>query len=251
MGFAQPNTEGGIQKILTYFFLLWANVRGVGSASRERLPPFRLPLRRFGSCPADGTHKLLTTTWRTKGSSCSSNPRHCHLSVDKKSCRAPTEGRENDLALSWTASSRRRVADERRSEPSVSGGLKSDRVIDSALWWHVPGLPDTRQITEEAPALWCLLVHSSRWCYDVCTVIIILSLRHLWIHTSSPPPPPKTPEPVSGRSEAEAGRQSEGYGRASGTNAVGFGKASSKFRWATASISYRIRRLTIWAITCL
>lgn len=44
------------------FFLLGANVRGVGSASREMLPPFRLPLRRFGSCPADGTHKLLTTT---------------------------------------------------------------------------------------------------------------------------------------------------------------------------------------------
>ncbi len=81
--------------------------------------------------------------------------------------------------------------------------FENDRVIDSALWWHVSGLPDTRQITAGAPGLWCLRVHSPACCNDVWTVIINLSVRHLWIH---PPSPvllllllPNNREPVSGR----------------------------------------------------
>lgn len=55
-------------------------------------------------------------------------PRLCYLlsgSLDRKSsCRAPTEGHEND-PHSVNCHSRRRVAIKRRTEPSVSGGLKT------------------------------------------------------------------------------------------------------------------------------
>ena len=50
------------------------------------------------------------------------------------------------------------------------------------------GIPVTRQITKEAPGLWCAGVHSYFCCNDVRAVIFILSVRDLRIHPSEPEP---------------------------------------------------------------
>lgn len=44
----------------SHVFFCGRDVRGDGPGSREMLPPFSFSLG-FGSCPTDGTHKLLTT----------------------------------------------------------------------------------------------------------------------------------------------------------------------------------------------
>lgn len=149
MWFTQLNTE----KEKTFFSLrclfCFRNAEGMGQLLRKRF--LRVPAIGAGA-------RELSGWWHTQTADSSVwkeglvKPEALLFSVS--SHRVLTEGYD---PLLLDCHSRRRVANTPRTNPSFTGGLKNDRVIDYALWWHVSYLPDSRQITEGATALWYLL----------------------------------------------------------------------------------------------
>lgn len=109
----------------------------------------------FGSCPADGTLKRLTKAPERKGLVLFFTVEALLPSVD----RYPSSGMKTTLTH-WTAT----AGDVLQS--SVESNRQPLTIWKQPcnwlrFWWHLSGLPDTRQITEEGPALSCFRAHSS------------------------------------------------------------------------------------------
>lgn len=145
----------GIANSQAFFPRLWWEKYPRGWA---RLPPLSCSSR-WGSGVVQPTAHW--NDWRKrqkgKGSSYSSQSRHCYLLwID---IIMPNSGMKTTLTH-WTATAGDVL------QPSVESNRQPLAIWKQPcnwlrFWWHLSGLPDTRQITEEGPAFSCSRAHSS------------------------------------------------------------------------------------------